>query len=303
MATTAAGLKDMEPPGPTTPPEPEVGVDAELQEVRGPSAFGGGQQRFFELLMLMAVTDFKKSFHGTVLGYAWSLLRPLLTFAVLLIVFTRIIRIGSQIDNYPMFLLFNIVFFGFFQEATMTATTSVVARESIVRKTQFPRLVIPLATVLTGLFNLGMNLLAVVVFFVFFGIDPTWTWLLFPVLLCLMVVLASAVATLLSALYVRRRDVAIIWGVVSLALFYGSGVLFPIEFVPPGILHDVMLVNPLTLILIQARDWIIDPSAPSVVEVAGGWLGLLPATIVFVGICAWSTHFFNREAARVAEEL
>ena len=149
MATTAAGLKDMEPPGPTTPPEPEVGVDAELQEVRGPSAFGGGQQRFFELLLLMAVTDFKKSFHGTVLGYAWSLLRPLLTFAVLLIVFTRIIRIGSQIDNYPMFLLFNIVFFGFFQEATMTATTSVVARESIVRKTQFPRLVIPLATVLT----------------------------------------------------------------------------------------------------------------------------------------------------------
>ena len=72
---------------------------------------------------------------------------------------------------------------------------------------------------------------------------------------------------------------------------------------PPGILHDVMLVDPLTLILIQAREWIIDPSAPSVVEVAGGWLGLLPATIVFVGVCAWSTHFFNREAPRVAEEL
>jgi ABC-2 type transport system permease protein len=303
MATTAAGLRDAEPPPPTTGPAPAPGARADLREVRGPSAFGGGRQRFLELMLLMAMTDFKKSFFGTVLGYAWSLLRPLLTFAVLLIVFTKIIRIGSQIDNYPMFLLFNIVFFGFFQESTMVATTAVVGREGIVRKTQFPRLVIPLATILTGLFNLGMNLLAVFVFFLFFGIDPTWTWLLFPVLLGLMVVLTAAVATLLSALYVRRRDVAIIWGVLSMALFYGSGVLFPIEFVPSGLLHDVMLVNPLTLILIQAREWIIDPSAPSVVEVAGGWLGLLPATIVFVAVCAWSTHFFNREAPRVAEEL
>jgi ABC-2 type transport system permease protein len=303
MATTAAGLRDAEPSSPTTGPEPAAGARADLREVRGPSAFGGGRQRFLELMLLMAMTDFKKSFFGTVLGYAWSLLRPLLTFAVLLIVFTKIIRIGSQIDNYPMFLLFNIVFFGFFQESTMVATTAVVGREGIVRKTQFPRLVIPLATILTGLFNLGMNLLAVFVFFLFFGIDPTWTWLLFPVLLGLMVVLTAAVATLLSALYVRRRDVAIIWGVLSMALFYGSGVLFPIEFVPSGLLHDVMLVNPLTLILIQAREWIIDPSAPSVVEVAGGWLGLLPATIVFVAVCAWSTHFFNREAPRVAEEL
>ena len=123
----------------------------QLREVRGPSAIGGGRRRFFELLLLMSTTDFRKTFFGTVLGYAWSLLRPLLTFGVLLIVFTKIVRIGSTIPDYPMFLLFNIVFFGFFQEATVTATTSVVGRESIVRKTQFPRLVIPLAAVLTGL--------------------------------------------------------------------------------------------------------------------------------------------------------
>jgi len=276
---------------------------SELREVRGPSAFGGGTKRFIDLLLLMAMTDFKKTFFGTVLGYAWSLLRPLLTFAVLLIVFTKIVRIGSQIENYPMFLLFNIVFFGFFQEGTTTATTAVVGRESIVRKTQFPRLVIPLAAVLTALLNLGMNMLAVLAFFFVFGVGPYWSWLLFPVLVCSMLVLTCAVATLLSALYVRRRDVAIIWGVLSLALFYGSGVLFPIEFVPAGLLHDAMLVNPLAVILVQAREWIIDPSAPSAIEMAGGWLGLVPAAAVFVGICAWSTYFFNREAPRVAEEL
>ena len=302
-ATTTAGPKDADPPRPATPTERPQGVDDELREVRGPSAFGGGRRRFFELLLLMAMTDFRKTFFGTVLGYAWSLLRPLLTFAVLLIVFTRIVRIGSQIPNYPMFLLFNIVFFGFFQESTTTATTAVVARESIVRKTQFPRLVIPLAAVLTGLLNLGMNLVAVLGFFFFFGVGPYWTWLLFPVLLGLMLILTAAAATLLSALYVRRRNVAIIWGVLSLGLFYGSAVLFPIDLVPPGLLRDVMLINPLAPIMVQAHQWIIDPAAPGAVAVAGGWLNLIPAALVFVGVCLWSTFFFNREAPRVAEEL
>lgn len=279
-----------------------VGV-AELKEVRGPSAIGGGRQRFFELLYLMASTDFKKTFFGTVLGYVWSLLRPLLTFAVLLVVFTKILRIGSQIDNYPMFLLFNIVFFGFFQESTMIATTAVVAREGIVRKTQFPRLVIPLASVLTGLFNLGMNLIAVLIFFLAFGVYPMWTWLLFPVLLGLMLVLTCAVSTLLSALYVRRRDVAIIWGVFSLALFYVSAVLIPMDFVGPGLLRDVMFMNPLVPIMVQAREWMIDPSAPSAVTAAGGWQYLIIPTVIYISICVWSVWFFHREAPRVAEEL
>lgn len=275
----------------------------ELREVRGPSAVGGGRRRFVELLVLMASTDFRKTFFGTVLGYAWSLLRPLLTFGVLLIVFTKIVRIGSTIPNYPMFLLFNIVFFGFFQEATISATTSVVGRESIVRKTQFPRLVIPLAAVLTGLMNFGTNMLAVIIFFAVFGVGPFWTWLLFPVLLLAMLVITCAVATLLSALYVRRRDVSIIWGVMSMALFYGSAVLIPIDFVPEGLLRDVMFLNPLVVIMVQAHQWIIDPTAQSAAQAAGGWLHLIPALVVYVAVCFWSVTYFNREAPRVAEEL
>lgn len=275
----------------------------DLKEVGGPSALGGGLRRAWDLLYLMAVSEFKKTYFGTALGYAWSLVRPLLLFAVLLVVFTKILRIGSTIDNYAIFLLFNIVFFGFFQEVTTIATGSVVAQEGIVRKTQFPRLVIPLATVLTGLFNLGMNMIAVVIFMVAFGVGPYWTWLLFPVLLVLMLILTSAVATLLSALYVRHRDVMIIWSVAVMALFYGSAVLIPITFVPEGILQDVMLANPIVPILVEAHHWIINPDAPSVLDVAGGWLGLLPAAIIFVGVCVWSVWFFEREAPRVAEEL
>ena len=114
------------------------------------------------------------------LGYLWSLLRPLMLFGVLLFVFTQIFRIGTDVPNYPVLLLFNIVLFGFFQEATTTAVTSVVAQEGIVRKTQFPRLVIPLAIVLTALFNLGLNLVVVFIFILAYGVDPMWTWLLLP---------------------------------------------------------------------------------------------------------------------------
>ncbi len=147
--------------------------------MRGPSALGGGRQRFFDLLWLLAVTEFKRVYFGTVLGYLWSLVRPLMLFGVLLFVFTQVFRIGSeQVEHYPVMLLLGIVLFTFFQESTTNAVTSVVTQEGIVRKTQFPRLVIPLATVLTGAFNLGLNLVVVFVFVLAFGVEPTWTWLL-----------------------------------------------------------------------------------------------------------------------------
>src|ERR1700736_6204726 len=117
----------------------------ELRPIRGPSGIGGGWRRFFDLLWMISVTEFKKTYFGTVLGYIWSLVRPLMLFAVLLFVFTKIFRLGSTVPNYPVLLLFDIVLFTFFQEATQTALSSVVGQEGIVRKTQFPRLVIPLA--------------------------------------------------------------------------------------------------------------------------------------------------------------
>jgi ABC-2 type transport system permease protein len=275
----------------------------DLELVRGPSAVGGGRRRFRDLLLLMATTNFKMAFFGTVLGYAWSLVRPLLLFGVLLVVFTRILRVGSGIDNYPIFLLFNIVFFTFFQETTNLATSSVVAQEGIVRKTQFPRLVIPLSIVLTGLFNLGMNLIAVLIFMLAFGVYPMWSWLLFPlVLLPLMIILTASISTLLSAMYVRRRDVGIIWSVMSMALFYGSAVLIPLSYAT-GLIRDLMLLNPLVPLFVQAHKWMIDPSAPGVIELAQGWWHLLPAALIFVGVAVWSVWYFNREAPRIAEEL
>jgi ABC-2 type transport system permease protein len=277
-------------------------ADVDLREVHGPSALGGGWRRTRDLLLLIAANEFRKTYFGTALGYLWSIARPLMLFGVLLAVFTQIFRIGSQVPNYPVLLLFNIVLFGFFAEATVTATSSVVGQEGIVRKTQFPRIVIPLAVVLTSLFNLALNLIVVFIFILAYGVDPTWTWLLLPVVLAAVFVITTAVSMIVSSLYPRFRDVGIIWAVLSQVLFYATPVLYPIEVVPDTF-KEFLLANPLTPVFEQARHWVIDPSADGAVAAAGGWDGLiLPATI-YVVTCVFAVWIFNREAPRIAEEL
>ena len=275
----------------------------ELREVGGPSAVGGGSRRFFELLWLISVTEFKRTYFGTVLGYFWSLLRPLLLFAVLLFVFTKVFRLGSTVPNYAELLLFNIVVFAFFQESTMTAVSSVVAREGIVRKTQFPRLVIPLSVVLTGLMNLGLNLIVVFIFLIVSGVGPMWTWLLLPVIVLVLTVLTTAVSMLLSVLYVRFRDMLIIWSVAATMLFYGTPLLYPINIPTTEGFRAAIMVNPLAVIFEQARVWIIDPNAPSPAEAAGGEWRLIPAIAIYVIVCVAAWRVFTRQAPKVAEAL
>jgi ABC-2 type transport system permease protein len=274
----------------------------ELREVRGPSALGGGRRRFTDLLLLMAVTEFRKTYFGTTLGYAWSLARPLMLFGVLLAVFTQVFRIGSQVPEYPVLLLFNIVLFGFFSEATVSAVSSIVSQEGVVRKTQFPRLVIPLSAVLTTLFNLALNLVVVFGFVLAWGITPTWTWLLFPVILALLFVITSAVSMIVSSLYPRFRDVGIIWTVLSTLLFYATPILYPIEVVPDQ-MRDILVLNPLSPLFELARTWIIDPTAAGPAAAAGGWTHLIPAVLIYSGVCVLAVWLFRREAPRIAEAL
>jgi len=272
----------------------------ELREVRGPSALGGGRRRAFDLLYLIAATEFKRAYFGTVLGYLWTLCRPLLLFGVMLAVFTQAFKLPATVPHYPVLLLFNIVLFGLFSESTTQAVTSVVAHEGIVRKTQFPRLLIPLSIVLTALFNLGINLIIVFVFILAFGVDPQCTWLLLPVLVLAVTVLATAVSMIVSSLYPRFRDVAIIWSVASTALFYATPVLYPLEVIGDK-LRSIVALNPLSPIFVLAHKWIIDGDAPGPAELSGGRLWV-PITL-YVVICALAVWVFSREAPRIAEEL
>jgi ABC-2 type transport system permease protein len=163
--------------------------------------------------------------------------------------------------------------------------------------------VIPLSLVLTGLMNLGLNLIVVFIFIVAGGVDPMWTWLLLPFVVLGLSVLTTAVSMLLSSLYVRFRDLLLIWTVFATMLFYGTPILYPINIPTTEGFRALLMVNPIAVILEQARVWIIDPTAPTAAQSAGGVLRLIPAALIFVGVCVLAWRVYTRQAPRIAEAL
>ncbi len=276
--------------------------DGELQILRGPSAYKGGWTRFSRLLWRTSQTEFQLRYSDSVLGYAWTLLSPLLLFAVLYLAFTRVVRLGGQIENYASLLLFNIMMFQFFSEATQRSVTCLVTRESMIRKVEFPRLVVPLSVVLTTLLTLAFSIVIIIGFLVATGVSVRWTWLLVPLPIAGIIVFTTGACLLLSALYVRLRDVAQVWGALARAIFYASPILYPIEFFPDS-WRGVLFVNPLAPLLAQSRVWLIDPAAPTYSETMGGSVYLLGPLAVFVAVCGIGAWLFVRRASRVAEEL
>ncbi|MFM9043296.1 MAG: ABC transporter permease, partial [bacterium] len=227
----------------------------------------------------------------------------LMLFGILLLVFTKVFRFGDQVPDYPSLLLMNIMLYSLFGDATVAAVTSLVDREPLVRRAQLPRIVIPTATVLTTFLTLMINLVAVFVFILVNGVEPRLTWLFLPVILAAVLTLTLGTSYLLSAFYPRFRDISLIWTVISLALFYGTPILYPIGVAPDG-LRALIELNPLSLIFIQANHWMIDSSAPTVIEATAGHWWILPISLsLFVGICAVGLAAFAREAPKVAEEL
>jgi ABC-2 type transport system permease protein len=273
------------------------------QEIRCPSAFGGGWRRFLNLTWLIAITDYRLTYFDSALGYLWSLMRPLMLFGVLYLVFSSFLKFGGDIPHYRDLLLLNIVLFTFFSEATGQSVRAVLNRESLVRKMHFPRMVIPLSVVVTSMLNLAGNLVAVFVFILIDRLEPRWTWLLLPLLIIPLVMFTAGVSMILSSLYVSYRDIGPIWVVLTQLLFYAAPVLYAIEKVDPASLRKLVLANPMSAILQQARHWLIDPSAPGFAQAIGGFAWWLVPVGIFFAVCAFGLWIFNHEAPRIAERL
>jgi ABC-2 type transport system permease protein len=251
-------------------PMPPAAIEGEppLRPIAGPSAFGGDRRRFLNLLWLTALQDFRLQYRASALGYFWTLGRPLLLFGVLYVVFTQILHFGNTIPHYAVLLLMNVMLFQFFADATGTAMGSVVRGEPVVRKMHFPRIVIPLAIVVTAALTSAMNLVVVLGFMLASGVGPLVTWLLLPAIVVPLVVVSTGISLLLAMAYVRMRDIEHVWTVALRALFYITPVLYPLERVPESFRWLVAL-NPLTPILYQARVWLVQPDAPSLVQQVG----------------------------------
>jgi ABC-2 type transport system permease protein len=224
---------------------------------------------------------------------------------VLYVVFTQVFKFGKGVPHYPVYLLTGIVLWTFFVETTSASVQSLVAREGLLRKMRFPRLVIPLSVALTALFNLAMNMIAVIIFALANGVYPRWGWLEMPVLIVLIGLLAVGIGMLLSALYVRFRDVQPIWDVFVQALFYVSPVIYVATQYKSYV--RVALANPIAAILTQMHyAWIGgDASHPvhSAAQEIGGGIRLLIPLGIILGVFALGWWVFNREAPRIAENL
>lgn len=280
------------------------------RHTHGPSAWGGGLHRFWSLTLILARTEFKMRFFGSVLGYVWTLMNPLLLFGVMLFVFTQIIQINKNnpTPHYAQYLLQGIILYTYFQETTAGAVPSLVARENILRRVRFPRLAIPLAVALTSFFNLSLNLVVVFLFIIGDGIGPYWSWLELPLLLFPLMVFATGTGMLLSALYVRFRDIQPIWSVCLQMLYYGSPILYTIQTAEKKQVFGLnfarlLALNPLGAILTEARKILLQPSAPSAAEAAGGAVWLLIPIGIIVGVFALGLWYFNHEAPLISERL
>lgn len=273
----------------------------------GPSALGGEGRRFVELTMTLARTEFKLRYYGSVLGYVWSLIRPLLFFGVLYVFFVKIIHLARG-PYYGAYLLTSIVLWNFLAEATGNAVGSLISREAMLRKIRFPRMVVPLSVSLTATFNLGMNAIVVLIFAFASGVTPTLLWLeMIPIVLGF-IVLATGLAMLLSALYVRFRDVQPIWDVLLQVWFYGSPVMYPATAyvtpkLPAGTVH-VAMINPVAILLSQMGHAFIDPHGyPNAVVAAHAVWPVVVGLALIPGLFAFGWWVFTREAPRVAENL
>jgi ABC-2 type transport system permease protein len=287
------------PPPLTRPAEPPAADEA--VHLR-PSAFGDDVRHFLALTLMLARTEFKLHYHGSVLGYLWAVLRPLMMFGVLFFVLTEVLTFGQGVAHFPVYLLTAIVMYTYFSEATSAAVTCLTDRRDLLSKMRFPRLAIPLSVTLSALFNLGMNLLPVLAFALASGVTPRLSWLELPLLIAFLVAFATGIGTLLSTVYVRYRDTTQLWAVALQMLFYASPILYVIGRVPDSV-QPLMAANPLAAVITQARKALLDPAAPSAAESIGGVGALLVPIGLVAGLLILGIWVFHRDAPRLVERL
>jgi ABC-2 type transport system permease protein len=255
------------------------------------------------LLSELVRTDFKLRYQGSVLGYSWSLLRPLFLFAILYIVFTRVFSLGKAVPHYPVYLLTGVVIWNFFLEMTVQSTTSIVGRGDLIRKIRIPRWMIVFSISLSALINLGLNLIIVAIFMVVnhVGILDTLPLVVLPLLEVYL--LALGLSFFLAALYVQFRDVNYIWEVFLQAGFYVTPIIYPLSRINNVSFQKLIMLNPIAQAIQDVRYTAITHTQPTVYSLfQGGWHAVVPfilvAILLFVG-----PAYFRSQSKYFAENI
>ena len=253
-------------------------------------------------------TDFQLRYQGSFLGMVWSVLKPLMLFAVMYVVFVKFLKFSAGTPTFPISLLCGTCLWSFFSESTSMGMRAIVDRGDLLRKIHFPNYIIVASTTMGSMISLGINLVVVILFGFFAHAHYTWRILLVPLSIIQLYCLGLSVALLLGSLYVYFRDVAHIWEVVLQAMFYATPIIYPISMVAQNKefswAADILMLNPTTQTIMDIRHNLLSPEyVPTVwTMVDNKLLCLLPyvlsAVILWLGI-----HVFRKYSAKFAEVL
>lgn len=257
------------------------------------------------LLKELTKTDFKLRYQGSVLGYLWALLRPLMLFAILYVVFAKLLRLGSDIPHYPVYLLTGTVLWSFFTECTSQGIQAMVHRGDLIRKIAFPKYIVVVSTTFTALINLAINLVVVVLFALLNGVTPTWSWLLVPVLILELYCLSLGISFLLGAINVKFRDIASIWEVLIQALFYAVPIIYPITMVAnsSALAAKIILLNPIAQVIQDVRYNLITTESITSWNYLGSPLLMAVPIVIVMVMLIWGSVYFRKKSKFFAEEI
>jgi ABC-2 type transport system permease protein len=269
-----------------------------------PPTSGGGMRRHLNLTRELAVTQFKLKYTGSVLGYVWSLIKPLMVFGIMYAVFAQLLHAGSTSPSFSLQLLVGIVIWTFFSETTVTAVNAIVVNGNLINKASFPRAILVVASSLSSLMTFAINLsLIVIIAGAARGLSLGWHSLWVIPLLLELYALVIGISLILSAAFVFYRDLGHIWDIFTQLLFYGSAVVFPLSVT---ILHRFLrpvAINPVAQIIEDVRHALVtqDPRVPWTSTILG-WAYAVPllivATVLLVGLVV-----FQQLSPRFSESL
>ena len=239
------------------------------------------------LIRELVASDFKLRYQGSVLGYLWSLLRPLFMFGVLYIVFTHVIRVGDKVPYYPSYLLLGLVLWTFFIESTVGGMNAITGHGDMIRKVSIPKYLIVISTMLSAFVNFSLNMVVVLIFMIFGHVPFTLTILLAPLVIIELMIFNLVISFLLSALYVKFRDLSHIWDVVLQALFYAAPIIYSLAIVPKSIIK-IDAIDPMTQIFQDMRYLMITKKTLTSEGVFHSLVGLIIPLVIIAAIGLFS---------------
>lgn len=256
------------------------------------------------LLAELTKTDFKLRYQGSVLGYLWALLRPLMMFAIMYIVFAKLLKIGNDIPHYPVYLLTGTTMWSFFTECTSQGIQSIIIRGDLLRKISFPKYIVVVSSTLTAVINMLINLAVIIIFALINGVEPSWTWLLAIPAILELYLLSLGLAFLLGSINVKYRDITSIWDVLVQALFYAVPIIYPVSMVAStsSIAAKVILLNPIAQAIQDIRFNLITTETLTTWNYVANPLVIIPPIIVIL-VLAIGALIFRHKSKFFAEEV